>query len=71
VKDSFRRPYRTLKGRDVQSDPISNAELSKIHHKGNAKNNLPARPFIGLRYQMFDRIMIRVREELRRGLKLK
>jgi phage gpG-like protein len=71
VANTLRKPYKTLKGRDIKSEPITNAELSKIHHAGVPTNNLPARPFIGLRYEMFDRIVIKLRERLRRGLKLK
>jgi phage gpG-like protein len=66
----FRKPYRKLDGSPSKAEPISNEELSRIHHKGNAANNLPARPFIGLRDEMKRRIIIKLRERIRRGLEV-
>jgi phage gpG-like protein len=65
-----RRPYRKLDGSPSKAEPISNKELSKIHHKGDAGNNLPPRPFIGFRDELKRRILIKLRERIRRSLEV-
>lgn len=64
--DTVRDRYITKKGTPSKAKPITNAELASIHHKGDASNNLPARPFIGLRDGMRIRILVKMREYIRR-----
>jgi phage gpG-like protein len=64
--DGQRDRYVTKSGKPSKARPISNAELASIHQKGDPGNNLPARPFIGLRDEMRLRILTKIREFIRR-----
>jgi hypothetical protein len=68
---NLRVPYRTLSGRRQNTRPITNNELLLIHQHGNTAHNLPARPILGIRNELFKRIIIKLRYRLRDGLKLK
>jgi phage gpG-like protein len=63
-----REPYRKLNWMPSLAERPTNKELSQIHHRGNPAKNLPARPFIGLRSEMMARIIIKIRERIRREL---
>lgn len=63
-----REAYVKMDGSNSEADLLTNEELYKIHHYGDASSNLPARPIIGLREEMKARIVVKLREAIRRGL---
>jgi phage gpG-like protein len=65
-----REPYKKLNGTLSEAKIPTNEQLSKIHHRGNPANNLPTRPFIGLRSEMMARIIIKIRERIRQELEV-
>lgn len=68
-----RTPYRDLAGKNHQpigyGQETNNRDLLDKHQKGDPSQNLPARPIIGVRLQIIQRINIMFKEAVRRNLK--